>query len=133
MPQHADLPPHLLVHIHTLFPAQVPRPLGLDEVKIAFKQQALVWHPDRMPQGSDAVLWNNEMKKVNLARDILAEAVAQPSWPHGPAPPSQDGGAGNSGGQRGRGGGANRVIIFCDLPGLRALFRGSARVSSPSG
>jgi DnaJ-class molecular chaperone len=134
MPQHTDLPTHLLVHIYTLFPAQVPRPLGLDQVKIAFKRQALLWHPDRRPRGADAAHWDDAMKKVNLARAILTEAVVQPCWPHGPAPPSQDGGAANNGGQRGRGGSGSNGDYILRVNRFEGTinFRGSERVSSPS-
>ena len=80
-------PSHLIPHIHVLFPTQIPKPLGVAEVKAAFRRQALLWHPDKMPVGSEAAveaIWREGMQKVNLANEVLKVAVEEPSWNHGP-------------------------------------------------
>ena len=61
-----------------LFPGQMPRYLSKEIVSAAFKEQALVWHPDRAPEDtSDAMLGMmvRRMAALNNVKGILGEAI----------------------------------------------------------
>jgi hypothetical protein len=86
----SSFPAHLQEHILLLFPGQIPRYLSEKNVSAAFKEQALVWHPDRAPTDtSDAMLGMmvRRMTALNNAKDILDEAMSDASWQHS-APPA---------------------------------------------
>jgi hypothetical protein len=114
-------PSRLIAHIHVLFPTQIPKPLGAAELKTAFRRQALLWHPDRMPVGSHASIeaeWRAQMQRINLANTVLKEAVEDPSWTHGP---EQDG---QRGGQRGESQGTYTLRIHRFFGTISGLTKG---------
>jgi hypothetical protein len=108
-------------HIHVLFPTQMPKLLGAVEVKAAFRRQALLWHTDRLPVGSDAAIaaeWKEQMQRVNLANSVLKAAVESPSWTHGP---KQDG---QRGGQRGQSRGSYTLRVHRFFGTISGLSKG---------
>lgn len=66
------------------------RGASLAEVKRAYRNQALLWHPDRYPQNSPLKIEAEErIKEINYAYDRLRRLLSDPdfSLPPSPSPP----------------------------------------------
>ena len=96
-------PEDLLKHILVIFPSQIPPTLDEADLMAAYRFQARLWHPDKVPKGSEPAVgleWDAKMKSINLAKEALLEAIKRPTWTHGRPPPDPE--PGGRGGQRGR-------------------------------
>ena len=85
----SPFPAHLQEHILLLFPGQMPKYLSTLCVTAAYREQALIWHPDRAHDDANEAmieLMVERMADINLAKDVLVEATSDPLWPHSPPP-----------------------------------------------
>ena len=65
----------------------MPKYLSTLCVTAAYREQALIWHPDRAHDDANEAmieLMVERMADINLAKDVLVEATSDPLWPHSP-------------------------------------------------
>jgi curved DNA-binding protein CbpA len=44
---------------------------GIERIRTRYKRLVMVWHPDRMPTGKGKEDADEELRKINIAKDIL--------------------------------------------------------------
>lgn len=53
---------------------------GAEEIRTAYRKRSAEWHPDRCPDPALRDEWNEQMRKVNWAYDLLADPVKLSAW-----------------------------------------------------